>query len=164
MGFIRNHYVGRTFIQPSQAMRERGVEMKLHPVREVLQGKRIVLIDDSIVRGTTCRKIVGMLRRAKVKEVRLAISSPPIVSPCYYGIDTPEASQLIAARQSIEATRKYLGVDGLHYLSLEGMLKAAGGAGGPEGFCTACFTKKYPTDIRGASISSCPAPSAVKSS
>jgi amidophosphoribosyltransferase len=164
MGFIRNHYVGRTFIQPSQAMRERGVEMKLHPVREVLQGRKIVLIDDSIVRGTTCRKIVRMLRRAKVKEVRLAISSPPIVSPCYYGIDTPEASQLIAAKQSIEATRKYLGVDGLHYLSLDGMLKSAGGAGGPGGFCTACFTKKYPTDIRGASISSCPAPSAVKSS
>ena len=156
MGFIRNHYVGRTFIQPQQAQRERGVEMKLHPVEEVLRGRRIVLVDDSIVRGTTCRKIIRMLRKAGVKAIHMAVSSPPIVAPCYYGIDTPAEKQLIAANLSREEIRRYLGVESLHYLSREAMLRAAAsGASGPAapgagGFCTACFTKDYPTKVRGA--------------
>ena len=154
MGFIRGHYVGRTFIQPAQALREKGVEMKLHPIKEVLEGKTIVLVDDSIVRGTTCRKIIRMLRRAKVKKIHMAVSSPPIVSPCFYGIDTPEESQLIASRLDQEHIRKYLGVDTLHYLSLGEMVESAhrmaAAPGRPDGFCTACFTKDYPTKIPGA--------------
>ncbi len=149
MGFIRNHYVGRTFIQPQQAQREKSVHMKLHPIREVLRGKRIVLIDDSIVRGTTCRKIIRMLRKARVKAIHMAISSPPILGPCYYGIDTPAEKQLIAANLSQSEIKRYLGVESLHYLSLEAMLRAAGQGKAP-GFCTACFTKDYPTSIAGA--------------
>ena len=153
MGFIRGHYSGRTFLQPAQALREKGVEMKLHPIREVLEGKTIVLVDDSIVRGTTSRKIIRMLRRAKVKKIHMAISSPPIVSPCYYGIDTPNEAHLIAARYDHEHIRKYIGVDSLHYLSLAAMVEAAHASakdgGRPEGFCTACFTKDYPTRVPG---------------
>ncbi|MBI4055965.1 MAG: class II glutamine amidotransferase [Elusimicrobia bacterium] len=146
MGFIRSHYTGRTFIQPLQSLRDMGVELKLSALKEVLQGKRIILVDDSIVRGTTSRKIIRMLRRIKVKEIHMAISSPPIVSPCYYGIDTPQESELIAANHSIDKIRHYLGVDSLHYLSLKGLLRAAS-AGREMGFCTACFTREYPTRV-----------------
>ncbi|MBI4051002.1 MAG: amidophosphoribosyltransferase [Elusimicrobia bacterium] len=143
MGFIRSHYTGRTFIQPLQSLRDRGVELKLSPVKEVVEGKKIVLIDDSIVRGTTSRKIIKMLRRAKVREIHMAVSSPPILSPCYYVIDTPKEKELIASSHSVEEIRRYLGVDSLHYLSLEGLMVAAS-AGREVGFCAACFTKKYP--------------------
>lgn len=146
MGLVRSHYVSRTFIKPTQELRDLAAQLKLAPVPETLRGKRIVLIDDSIVRGTTSRKITASLRSAGVREIHMAISSPPIVSPCYYGIDTPRGGELIANRQSVEEIRKFLDVDSLHYLSLDGMLTAAGG-GSPEGFCTACFTKVYPTPI-----------------
>jgi len=145
VGFVRSHYVGRTFIQPAQVLRDASVALKLSPVREALRGRRIVLVDDSIVRGTTSRKICRMLRKVGVKEIHMAISSPPIVSPCYYGIDTPREDELIAARHTSEEVRRFLGVDSLHYLSVDGMLRAAGG--GADGYCTACFTKEYPTPI-----------------
>ncbi|MBI5201955.1 MAG: amidophosphoribosyltransferase [Elusimicrobia bacterium] len=145
LGFVRSHYVGRTFIQPAQGLRDASVALKLSPVRELLKGKRIVLVDDSIVRGTTSRKICRMLRRVGVKEIHMAISSPPIVSPCYYGIDTPREEELIASANSPEEIRKFLGVDSLHYLSVDGLIKAAGA--GATGYCTACFTRKYPTPI-----------------
>ncbi|MBI4425374.1 MAG: amidophosphoribosyltransferase [Elusimicrobia bacterium] len=144
-GFVRSHYVGRTFIQPSQVLRDSSVALKLSPVPETLRGKRIVLVDDSIVRGTTSRKICRMLRRVGVKEIHMAISSPPIVSPCYYGIDTPRESELIAARHSREEVRRFLGVDSLHHLSVEGMVRAAGS--GQDGYCAACFTRRYPTPV-----------------
>jgi amidophosphoribosyltransferase len=148
LGLVRSHYVSRTFIKPTQELRELAAELKLAPVHETLKGKRIVLIDDSIVRGTTSRKITKSLRAAGVREIHMAISSPPIVSPCYYGIDTPRGSELIANQKSREEIRKFLDVDSLHYLSLEGMLKAAAGEGGDsQGYCTACFTKVYPTPI-----------------
>jgi amidophosphoribosyltransferase len=151
MGFIRNHYVGRTFIQPNQGQREQSVRMKLHPIREVLEGKRIVLVDDSIVRGTTSRKIVRMLRKTRVKEVHMAISSPAIVAPCFYGIDTPAEDQLIAARMRVDEIAKYLGVDSLHYLSPEGLLRAVRNTAvkkhAPTGHCMACFTREYPTQV-----------------
>jgi len=115
-------------------------------VPETLKGKRVILIDDSIVRGTTSKKITRSLRAAGAREIHMAISSPPIVSPCYYGIDTPRAGELIANTHSLEEIRKFLEVDTLHYLSLEGMLEAAGG-GDPSGYCTACFTRVYPTPI-----------------
>src|SRR5262249_21616844 len=140
------HYVSRTFIKPTQELRELAAELKLAPVPETLKGKKIVLVDDSIVRGTTARKITKSLREAGVRQIHFGITSPPIVSPCYYGIDTPRAGELTATRQSLEEIRKFLDVDSLHYLSLDGMLKAAGG-GEPEGFCTACFTRVYPTPI-----------------
>ena len=145
LGFVRSHYVGRTFIQPVQGIRDASVALKLSPVRELLKGKRIVLVDDSIVRGTTSRKICRMLRRVGVKEIHMAISSPPIVSPCYYGIDTPREAELIASGHSTEEIRKFLGVDSLYYLSVDGLIKAAGS--GANGYCTACFTRKYPTPI-----------------
>ena len=148
LGLVRSHYVSRTFIKPTQELREVAVELKLAPVHETLRGKRIVLIDDSIVRGTTSRKITKSLREAGVREIHMAISSPPIVSPCYYGIDTPRAGELIANKHTIEEVRKYLEVDSLHYLSVEGMLQAAAGPqGDAQGYCTACFTKVYPTPI-----------------
>ncbi len=146
LGLVRSHYVSRTFIKPTQELRELAAELKLAPVPETLKGKRVLLIDDSIVRGTTSKKICKSLRAAGAREIHMAISSPPIVSPCYYGIDTPRAGELIANRHTIEEVRKFLEVDSLHYLSLEGMLTAAGG-GEPDGFCTACFTKVYPTPI-----------------
>ena len=148
MGLVRSHYVSRTFIKPTQELRELAAELKLAPVPETLKGKRVILIDDSIVRGTTSKKITKSLRQAGAREIHMAISSPPIVSPCYYGIDTPRAAELIANRHSVEEIRKFLEVDSLHYLSLEGMLKAAAGANGDAGgYCTACFTKVYPTPI-----------------
>ena len=142
-GLIRNHYVGRTFIEPRQSIRSFGVKVKLNPVRPVLQGKRVVLIDDSIVRGTTSRKIVGMVRAAGATEVHLRISSPPTTGPCYYGIDTPLKSELIASTHSVEEIRGYVGADSLAYLSHEGLLKAVGDASGSR-HCTACFSAPLP--------------------
>ncbi|HMU55499.1 MAG TPA: amidophosphoribosyltransferase [Nitrospira sp.] len=141
-GLIRNHYVGRTFIEPEQSIRHFGVKVKLNAVPEVLADKRVVVVDDSLVRGTTSRKIVKMIRQAGAKEVHVRISSPPIISPCFYGIDTPTKKELIASSHSIEEIRKYITADSLAYLSLEGMLKSAPGS--PTQYCNACFTEKYP--------------------
>ena len=141
-GLIRNHYVGRTFIEPEQSIRHFGVKVKLNAVPEVLSGKRVVVIDDSLVRGTTSRKIVKMIRQAGAKEVHMRISSPPIISPCFYGIDTPTKKELIASDHSIEEIRKYITADSLAYLSLDGMLKSAPKT--PDQYCTACFTERYP--------------------
>jgi amidophosphoribosyltransferase len=145
-GLIRNHYVGRTFIEPSQSVRDFGVKLKLNPVRSLLEGKRVVLIDDSIVRGTTSRKIVRMIRNAGAKEVHMRVSCPPTVSPCYYGVDTPSKNQLIAANKSVDEIRQYIRADSLAYLSLEG-LKRACGEGEKISYCSACYTGKYPTSI-----------------
>ncbi len=145
-GLIRNHYVGRTFIEPEQRVRDFGVKLKLNPVRHVLEGKRVVLIDDSIVRGTTSRKIVRMVRDAGAKEVHMRISCPPTISPCYYGVDTPSKNQLIAANKSVDEIREYIGADSLAYLSLEGLRKAAG-EDDAKVYCTACYTGKYPTNV-----------------
>jgi amidophosphoribosyltransferase len=143
---IRNHYVGRTFIEPQQSVRDFGVKLKLNPVRSLLEGKRVVLIDDSIVRGTTSRKIVRMIRNAGAKEVHMRISCPPTISPCFYGVDTPSKKQLIAANKSVEEIREYIGADSLAYLSLDGLKKACG-EGESLRYCTACYTGKYPTEI-----------------
>jgi len=143
---IRNHYVGRTFIEPRQSVRDFGVKLKLNPVRSLLQGKRVVLIDDSIVRGTTSRKIVRMIRNAGAKEVHMRISCPPTISPCFYGVDTPSRKQLIAANKSVDEIREYIGADSLAYLSLEG-LKQACGEGEQASYCTACYTGNYPTEL-----------------
>jgi amidophosphoribosyltransferase len=145
-GLIRNHYVGRTFIEPKQSIRSFGVKIKLNPVRDVLNGKRVVLIDDSIVRGTTSKKIVGMVRAAGAAKVHMRISSPPTTGPCYYGIDTPLKSELIASRNSIEEIRDYIGADSLAYLSQEGLLAAVGDTAG-ERHCTACFSGRYPVAV-----------------
>jgi amidophosphoribosyltransferase len=145
-GLIRNHYVGRTFIEPSQSVRDFGVKLKLNPVRSLLEGKRVVLIDDSIVRGTTSRKIVRMIRNAGAKEVHMRISCPPTISPCYYGVDTPSKNQLIGANKSVDEIREYIRADSLAYLSLEGLKKACG-EGEKTSYCSACYTGKYPTSI-----------------
>jgi len=145
-GLIRNHYVGRTFIEPKQSIRSFGVKIKLNPVRGILEGKRVVLIDDSIVRGTTSKKIVGMVRAAGAAEVHLRVSSPPTTGPCYYGIDTPLKSELIASRNSVEEIRAYVGADSLAYLSQEGLLKAVGDVEGQR-HCTACFSGRYPVAV-----------------
>jgi len=145
MGLIRSHYIGRTFIEPRQAIRDFGAKIKYNAVAEALVGKRIVLVDDSIVRGTTSRKLVRMLKRVGVKEVHMRISSPPIISPCFYGIDTPTTKELIAARNTLEQVRAYLGVNSLSYLSEEGMLKSTRAT--PSDFCTACFTGRYPIQL-----------------
>lgn len=145
IGFIRNHYIGRTFIQPSQLVRDFKVRVKLNPVREVIEGKRIVIVEDSIVRGTTSRGRVRALREAGAKEIHMRVSCPPLVSPCFYGIDFPTKKELIAANHSIEDIRKFIGVDTLSYLSLEGMLGAM--MLPKDNFCTACFTGNYPTKI-----------------
>jgi amidophosphoribosyltransferase len=145
-GLIRNHYVGRTFIEPKQSIRSFGVKIKLNPVRSILEGKRVVLIDDSIVRGTTSRKIVGMVREAGAREVHMRISSPPTMGPCYYGIDTPLKTELIASSHSIEEIRQSIGADSLAYLSHDGMLAAVGDAAGQR-HCTACFSGRYPVAV-----------------
>jgi amidophosphoribosyltransferase len=145
-GLIRNHYVGRTFIEPEQRVRDFGVRLKLNPVKHVIEGKRIVLIDDSIVRGTTSRKIVRMIRDAGAKEIHMRISCPPTISSCYYGVDTPSKNQLIAANKSVDEIREYIQADSLAYLSLEGLRKAAG-EGDEVKYCTACYTGKYPTRL-----------------
>ncbi len=144
VGLIRSHYVGRTFIEPQQSIRHFGVKLKLAPVRSTLEGKRVVVVDDSIVRGTTSRKIVKMLQSAGAREVHLRISSPPTSWPCFYGIDTPSRQELIAASHSTEEIARYVTADSLGYLSMEGLTAAAGDATG-ESFCTACFSGKYPT-------------------
>ena len=142
MGLIRNHYVGRTFIEPSSSIRHFGVKVKLNALREVLGGKRVVVVDDSIVRGTTSRKLVHMIRQAGAREVHMRISSPPTTNPCFYGIDTPTREELIASSHSVEEIREYLGADSLAYLSEAGMYAFTGGR--REGFCDACFTGRYP--------------------
>lgn len=154
MGLIRSHYVGRTFIEPQQSIRHFGVKLKLNAVREVLEGKRVVVIDDSIVRGTTSRKIVKMIRAAGAREVHLRISSPPTTHPCYYGIDTPTRSELIASSHSPAEIARYVTCDSLGYLSTEGLLDTveAGrdAAGARTGFCAACFTGQYPVPFESA--------------
>jgi len=143
LALIRNHYIGRTFIQPTQADRDAKVKVKYNPVREVLHGKKVVMVDDSIVRGTTTRGLVALVRSAGAREVHMRVSSPPVTGPCYYGIDTPSRDELIAARLTPDEIAKDLGVDSLGYLSLEGMLQSV--PGGPHGFCHACFSGDYPT-------------------
>ncbi len=140
-GLIRNHYVGRTFIEPKQNIRHFGVKIKLNPVREILEGKRVVVVDDSIVRGTTSRKIVTMVRSAGAREVHMRISSPPTLSPCYYGIDTPTRRELIASSHAVDEICRYIRADSLGYLTLQGLLKSVGKE---TGFCHACFSLLYP--------------------
>jgi amidophosphoribosyltransferase len=147
-GLVRNHYVGRTFIEPRQSIRSFGVRIKLNPVRDLIEGKRIVLIDDSIVRGTTSKKIVRMVREAGAREIHVRISCPPTISPCYYGVDTPNKSDLIAANYSIEGIREFIGADSLGYLSLEGMQQATGLSA--DDSCVACWSERYPTRITSA--------------
>ncbi|WP_025028845.1 amidophosphoribosyltransferase [Caldalkalibacillus mannanilyticus] len=149
LGLIKNRYVGRTFIQPNQELRAKGVRMKLSAVRKVVEGKRVVMIDDSIVRGTTSGRIVTMLREAGAKEVHVLISSPPVMNPCFYGIDTSTREELIAAKKSVEEMREFIGADSLYFLSVEGMVEAIGREDDApnQGHCLACFTGKYPTEI-----------------
>ena len=145
MGLIRNHYVGRTFIEPQSAIRHFGVKVKLNPVRSILEGKRVVLVDDSIVRGTTSRKIVRSVKAAGAREVHVRVSCPPTISPCFYGVDTPDRSELIAATHTLEEITKYLDADSVAYLSLEGLLRAVD----PErsSYCSACYTGRYPVEL-----------------
>jgi amidophosphoribosyltransferase len=144
-GLVRNHYVGRTFIEPRQSIRSFGVRIKLNPVRDLIKGKRVVLIDDSIVRGTTSKKIVRMVREAGAREVHVRISCPPTISPCYYGVDTPNKSELIAANMTVPEICSFIEADSLGYLSLEGMLTAASMS--PDSSCVACWNEQYPTQI-----------------
>jgi amidophosphoribosyltransferase len=144
MGLIRNHYVGRTFIEPEQRVRDFGVRLKLNPVHNLLEGKRVLLVDDSIIRGTTSRKIVRMVRGAGAREVHLRITCPPTISPCFYGVDTPSKRDLIAANHSVEEIRRFIEADSLAYLSLEGLLASCDGGEGNR-FCVACYTGDYPT-------------------
>jgi amidophosphoribosyltransferase len=142
MGLIRNHYVGRTFIEPQQSIRHFGVRVKLNPVKSILEGRRVILVDDSIVRGTTSRKIVRMVRSAGAREVHMRISCPPTISPCFYGVDTPRRSELIAATHTLDEIRKYLNADSVAYLSLDGLTSAVNG--GKSKYCTSCYTGVYP--------------------
>jgi len=144
-GLIRNHYVGRTFIEPSQEIRDFGVKLKLNPVRHLLEGKRVVLVDDSIVRGTTSRKLVRMVRSAGAREVHMRISCPPTVSPCFYGVDTPSKSELIAANNTVEEIRRFVEADSLGYLSLGSLSQAVDDHDGR--YCYACYTGNYPTEL-----------------
>jgi amidophosphoribosyltransferase len=144
-GLVRNHYVGRTFIEPRQSIRSFGVRIKLNPVRDLINGKRVVLIDDSIVRGTTSKKIVRMVREAGAREIHVRISCPPTISPCYYGVDTPNKADLIAAQMSVDEICKFIEADSLGYLSQEGMIAATGLDGSAT--CTACWDGNYPTQI-----------------
>src|SRR2546423_4071816 len=145
MGLIRNHYIGRTFIEPSQAIRNFGVKLKLNPVRSLIEGKRVVLVDDSLVRGTTSRKIVRMVRESGATEVHMRISCPPTISPCYYGVDTPTREELIASSSTPEEICKFLGADSLGYVSLSALRRAVSDTEGR--FCTSCYTGVYPTDL-----------------
>jgi amidophosphoribosyltransferase len=145
MGLIRNHYVGRTFIQPQSSIRHFGVKVKLNPVRSILDGRRVVLVDDSIVRGTTSRKIVGMVRAAGAKEVHVRISCPPTISPCYYGVDTPSREDLIAATHTLDEIRDFLEADSVAYLSLEGLLSTVQSEQG--NYCRSCYTGQYPVEF-----------------
>lgn len=148
-GLMRNHYVGRTFIEPKQSIRHFGVKVKLNPVRDLIEGKRVVLIDDSIVRGTTSKKIVQMVKQAGAREVHVRISCPPTVAPCFFGVDTPTREELIAANLSVEEINQFIGADSLGYLSLEGLLRACGDAYGNR-YCTACYTNNYPIKVTSA--------------
>ena len=150
-GLIRNHYIGRTFIEPAQAIRDFGVRLKLNPVRSLLEGQRVVLVDDSIIRGTTSRKIVRIVREAGAREVHVRISCPPTVSPCYYGIDTPTRAELIAARQPLEGIREFIDADSLGYLSIERLKEAVDDTRGL--YCLACYTAEYPTAVQESLIS-----------
>ena len=145
MGLIRNHYVGRTFIQPQQSIRHFGVKVKLNPVRSILDGRRVILVDDSIVRGTTSRKIVRMVRAAGAREVHVRVSCPPTISPCFYGVDTPRKADLIAATHTLDEIRDFLGADTVGYMSLEGLLTAVGSA--RRSYCSSCYTGMYPVEI-----------------
>jgi amidophosphoribosyltransferase len=145
MGLIRNHYIGRTFIEPSQAIRNFGVKLKLNPIRGLIEGKRVILVDDSIVRGTTSRKIVRMVREAGAKEVHVRISCPPTISPCYYGVDTPTREELIASQNTPEQICGFLGADSLGYVSLDNLKRALDDTKGD--YCTSCYTGVYPTDL-----------------
>jgi amidophosphoribosyltransferase len=143
--YIRNHYVGRTFIQPAPALRRKGVEIKLNAVADVVRGKRVIVVDDSIVRGNTSRGRVHNLRAAGAKEVHMRISCPPVRFPCFYGIDFPTSSELIAAQMSIPEIAQYIGVETLGFLGIDGLLQAV--RNGPRSFCTACYTGKYPVPV-----------------
>ena len=145
MGLIRNHYVGRTFIQPQASIRHFGVKVKLNPVRSILEGRRVILVDDSIVRGTTSRKIVRMVRAAGAREVHLRISCPPTISPCFYGVDTPSKAELIAATHTIDQIREFVEADSVAYLSLEGLMSAVGNE--RNMYCSSCYTGVYPVDF-----------------
>lgn len=147
MGIIRNHYVGRTFIEPKQSIRSFGVKVKLNPQAEILKNKRVIVIDDSLVRGTTSKKIIGLIRHAGAREVHLRIAAPPTTSPCFYGVDTPRKSELIASHKTTEEIREYIGADSLAYLSEESLFKSVNGS--QEEFCAACFNGKYPTELFG---------------
>lgn len=147
LGLVRSHYIGRTFIEPSSSIRNFGVKLKLSPVRSVIEGKRVIVVDDSIVRGTTCRKIIRMLREAGAREVHFRVASPPTISPCFYGIDTPSHKELIAHTHSLDQICEYITADSLGYLSIEGLREAVGAkptADGEVNFCEACFTGRYP--------------------
>lgn len=144
-GIIRNHYIGRTFIEPTQSIRSFGVRLKLNPIKDLIEGQRVVLVDDSIVRGTTSKKVVALIREAGAKEVHMRISCPPTISPCYYGVNTPRKKELIAARMSVEEVCEQIGADSLGYLSMDGMLEATGMNVGSV--CVACWNGKYPTEI-----------------
>jgi amidophosphoribosyltransferase len=146
LGLIRNHYVGRTFIEPRQSIRHFGVKIKLNPVKDVFKGKRVVVVDDSIVRGTTSKKIIKMIRNAGAAEIHMRISSPPTTHPCYYGIDTPTRQELIASSHSIEEIRKYITADSLGYISLDGIKKVVDR---PMNYCAACFCGEYPVPFPG---------------
>lgn len=145
MAFIRNHYVGRTFIEPDQGIRDFGVKIKLNPARSAVYNKRIVLVDDSIVRGTTARKIIKMLQRCGAKEIHFRISSPKIINSCYYGIDTPNRGKLIAHNMNVDEIRDFLGVNSLAFLPIDEMIEATDGH--PNHFCLACFNNDYPTPL-----------------
>lgn len=147
LGIIRNHYIGRTFIQPSQSIRSFGVKIKLNAQTAILKDKRVVVIDDSLVRGTTSQKIIRLIRQAGAKEVHFRIASPPTTGPCFYGVDTPKKAQLIAARQSLDEIRDFIDADSLAYLSIEGMMRAVRGE--KDQFCAACFDGNYPTELYG---------------
>jgi amidophosphoribosyltransferase len=146
LGIIRNHYIGRTFIQPTQSIRSFGVKIKLNPQASILNGKRVVVVDDSLVRGTTSQKVIQLVRAAGAKEVHFRLSAPPTVGPCFYGVDTPKRRQLIASEKSVDEIRKYIGADTLGYLSSEGLHRAVGATAGKK-FCDACFSLKYPTEL-----------------
>jgi amidophosphoribosyltransferase len=146
-GLVKNRYVGRTFIQPTQSLRQLGIKLKLSPVREIVEGRRLVVVDDSIVRGNTSRQLVAMLREVGAAEVHLRITSPPVAHPCYYGIDMATRAELIGADLDVEAIRAFVGADSLHYLSLEGLIASTPHQ--REKLCTACFTGQYPIPVPG---------------
>ena len=145
-GLVRNHYIGRTFIEPTQAIRDFGVRIKLNPLRSVLDGKRVIVVDDSLVRGTTSARIFKMLRDAGAKEIHFRIGAPPITHSCFYGVDTPKRQDLMAAQQTVAQIREQLGADSVGFISVEGLKKALASSEA-KGYCMACFTGKYPEDV-----------------